>query len=99
MKKLLLSGVAIVVIALALKLLIETPGSAPFVVGIGVVGLVALIGTRIFLDFGSTAERWRNRRALKEQRREEAGGAAHKEQLSPTALTESSSDESECPRE
>lgn len=86
-------------IAPALKLLIETPGSAPFVVGIGVVGLVVLIGTRIFLDFGSTAERWRNRRTLKEERRTEAGGTAHIEELSLSASTESSADASECPRE
>lgn len=70
MKKIIWSGVAILVIVGVLYVAIETPEASPFVAVYGVLAGFSILGLALYIRLGETAERWRNFRSNWARRRQ-----------------------------
>ncbi|MBV0896197.1 hypothetical protein [Microbacterium sp. NC79] len=83
MKKMVLSVIAILLLAGILYVAVETPAATPVIVLLGPVAGFALIGFTIYIRLGGMAERTRNMKAIVRQRREAAEAARMAEGYSP----------------
>lgn len=83
MKKMILSVIAILLIAGVLYVAIETPAATPVLVVLGPIAGFAVIGLAIYIRVGDMAERIRNMKTVARQRREAAKAVQMVESHSP----------------